>query len=200
MQRASHSYEKPSRISQALVVCFSVAVVFMAGWLALVILFPRDANTMAARDTDIEITDTPPYVENIAPEPEQLSVKARLNAAYFDPLPRDLPDVAPPPRSALPLGPVTEPPPAATFDSRYPTSLITAAAPNTNHRSVTADEFLQIAAAVEAIDVAPEVVPLPLPKPRRASVPVPRPRPRLDGEDQLGADPSFFDLLVSRQR
>ena len=203
MRTARLSYEKPSRISQGLVVCFSVAVVVMAGWLAITIMFSRDANiATAADDTNIETTSASPYVDNALPELEKPSVTARLNAAYFEPLPRDYtPGAVTPPRSALPLASFSEIPPLARRDSRYSTSIVPAA-PGANYRSIPADEPLplQTEFAIEAIDAIPDFVPLPVPKPRRISIPVPRPRPHLDGEDQPGPDLSFFDLLINRPR
>lgn len=201
MRRTRPSYEKPSRISQGLVICFSIAIVAMAGWLAMTIMFSRDANTMAADDdTNIEETSAPPYVENVSPEPEKLSVTARLNAAYFEPLPRDyIPDAVTPSRSALPLAPLTEFPPPSARDPRYPASIVPTM-PDVVYRGSPADEPPQAEVAIEATYAAPDFVPLPLPKPRRASIPVPRPRPHLDSEDQPGPDPSFFDLLVNRPR
>lgn len=195
MRRTGPSYEKPSLISQGLVVCFSIAVVVMAGWFALVILFSHDASTMAADDSRIETAAPLPDAAVVSPESEKPDFAARLSAAYVEPPPRDPPDAAPP-RSALPLLPPVEPPAAITFDSRYPAFPPMAAMPNANYRGIPADESFR--AESDAADGALEAVPLP--KPRRAAIPVPRPRPRLDAEDQPDPDPSFFDLLINRQR
>src|ERR1700674_1952696 len=53
MPRTGLAYERASRVSQALILCFSLAVVVMAGWLAMMIMLPHDANTMAADPADV---------------------------------------------------------------------------------------------------------------------------------------------------
>jgi len=63
----------------------------------------------------------PVSVESVSSEPREPSVAARVNAASFEPLRRDDAATAPtPPRSALPLGPLAEPPSAATRNPGFP--------------------------------------------------------------------------------
>jgi len=214
MQTIGRAYEKPSRISQGLVVCFSIAVVLMAGWLAITIMLSRYATTSAVGDTDM--TGAPVYVENVSPEPGEPRVAARVNSAYFEPLPRNYASTTPtPPRSALPLASFAEPPPAATRDPGYAPSPIAPAVPGVNYRSIPAKEPLQAGPSIAVTDAIADLMrlrlrlpppPPPYPPPhagesRVASIPVPRPRPRFEGEDvQPGPDQSSFDLLIDRRR
>ena len=204
MRITGHTYEKPSRISQALVVCFSIAVVLMAGWFAITIMFSHYGTTSAVDDTEIATT-APAYVENVSAEPDESSVTARLNSAYFELLSRDYAyAAAPPPRSALPLAPVAEPFPAATRDPGYPALSLANVVPDVNDRKIPADEPPPARALTRALtEAAAEVVPLPPPKrSHTASIPIPRPRPRIEAEDvQSGPEQSqsLFDLLMYGQ-
>jgi hypothetical protein len=205
MRITGHTYEKPSRISQALVVCFSIAVVLMAGWFAITIMFSHYGTTSAVDDTDI-VTTAPIYVENVSAEPEESSVTARLNSAYFEPLSRDYAYAAvAPPRSALRLAPVAGPFPAATHDPGYAALSIATVVPDANYRGIPADEPLPAVPPIEATNATADLAPLrPSPKPaRKASIPVPRPRPQLEAEDVQPAPEqpqSLFDLLMYGQR
>jgi hypothetical protein len=200
MRISGHTYEKPSRISQALVVCFSIAVVLMAGWFAITIMFSHYGTTSAVDDTEI-VTTSPASVEDVSAEPDESNVTARLNAAYFEPLSRDAYAAAAPPRSALPLAPVAGPFSAATRDPGYPALSIAPVMPDANYRTIPADEPLPAGALTEA---AADVVPLPPPKrSHTAFIPIPRPRPRIEAEDVQPApeqSQSLFDLLMYGQR
>ncbi len=204
MPRTGRAYEKPSRIAQGLVACFSVAVVAMAGWLAITII-SHGAGTMAVADSmDIETTSAHPVVENVVAEPQKPSAADRFNSAYFDPAIRNYPSstATTPPQSALALTALAEPLPVTARDPGFPAPSITTAIPDMSYRDIPIDEPSQEQAVIGVPDANAELVPLPPPNPRRiAAIPVPRPRPRTDGEDtQPAADPSFFDLLISRQR
>jgi hypothetical protein len=190
MQRTVRAYEKPSRISQGLVVCLSIAVVLAAGRLASTVIFSRYATASAVDDTNT--TSSPVSVENVSSEPREPSVAARVNPADFEPLPRDDASTAlTPPRSALPLAPLAEPPSAATRNPGF--------APWSTATSVPDVDFRGI----------PAKLPPPYPPPQAAegtvtSIPVPRPRPRLESED-VQPDPdqslfSSFDLFIDRRR
>jgi hypothetical protein len=210
MPRTAPVYEKPSRISQGLVVCFSIAVVVMAGWLVTVVMFFDGANTMAADKADIQPISTRPYVMNVSPEPAKLGETAPSNSADLEPSPwvhtpdSATPPAAPaPPRSDLPLAPFAEFPAGGAPRPAYAMSSVATGVPDASYRGTMADDLSrQVEAAIDA-DTAADVVPLPLPKPRpsSASIPVPRPRPRLDAEDtQPSPDQSFFEFLVNRPR
>jgi len=199
MPRSSLAYEKPSPLSRWLVTGFSVAVVAMAGWFAMTVMFFPRANTMVADDQDIDTASMPPYVENVPPEPARLSAMEQFDSAFSEPSPRAYApySAAPPapPRSALALASPAEPPPAGALDSPFAASSMPAA----NDRGILADEPPRQTASADAV---PDVIPLPPPKPARsAAIPVPRPRPHLDGEDtQPGPERSIFDIMIDRQR
>src|SRR5260370_22817704 len=134
MQRTVRAYEKPSRISQALVVCLSIAVVLAAGRLVSTVIFSRHATASAVDATDT--TSAPASVESVSSEPHEPPVAARVNAADFEPLPRDDASTAPtPPRSALPLAPLAEPPSAATPKPGFAPWSTSTAAPDVDFRS-----------------------------------------------------------------
>lgn len=210
MQITGGAYEKPSLISQALVVCFSIAVIVMAGWLVKTIMFTEYGTTAVVDDTEIE-TVGPATLENVSPDPDRSSVTARLNSAYFEPSSRDYSyATAAPPRPALPLASVTEPPPAASRDAGYPALSVTTPAPDVNYRGIQADGPLPDGAPVAPSDAIVGFVPLPTPPPALprargkvvwgvASIPMPRPRPRLEAE-AVQPEPeqaqSLFNLLM----
>jgi hypothetical protein len=185
MPRTARAYEKASPISQGLVVCFSIAVVVMAGWLATVIMSHDGANTVAAdEEADIQPTSTRSYVANVSPEQTQLGVTARSNSTDLESLPWiHTPDSAmqpaapAPPRSALPLAPFAKFPEGGTPRPAYATSPVATGVPDASYRGTIADDLSrQLEVAIDA-DTAPDVISLPLPKPRpSASIPVPRPR------------------------
>jgi hypothetical protein len=123
-------YEKPSRISQGLVVGLSAAVVLMAGWLAATIMLSNYATTSVVDDANE--ASAPVDAENVSPEPEKPrvapQVATRANSAYFEPLPQDDTSTTPtPPQSAPPAASFAEPPATATGDPGYaPSSTATA--------------------------------------------------------------------------
>jgi hypothetical protein len=127
MPRTGRTYEKPSRISQGLVVCLSIAVVLMAGWLAVTIMLSNYATTSAVVDTNM--ASAPVQMDDVSAEPEKPGMAPRANSDYFEPPPRDFaPTTSTSPRSALPPASLGEPPAAAIRDPGYaPWSLATAA-------------------------------------------------------------------------
>src|SRR5258706_15320509 len=175
MQRTVRAYEKPSRISQGLVVCMSIAVVLAAGRLASQITFPRYATASAVDDTNT--TSAPASVESVPSEPHEPPVAARVNPASFEPLRRDDAATAPtPPRSTLPLAPLAEPPSAATRNPGFPPWSTATAAPDVDFHSSE-----PTGAIADLLRVPPPPAPYPSPQAaegRVASIPVPRPRPR----------------------
>jgi hypothetical protein len=218
MPRPGLAYEKPSRASQALVIGFSLAVVVMAGWLVMMIMFSHDANTMAADPADLQATAarTPPRVEPAAPEPIRLGAVTRPPPQPTQPSGPATPwpftpyaTGAPPPQPAAPATPqvvvprvvapqiVTAAPAPPAAGPTYTTSSVPASVADINDRISIEDTLPQ----TETPDTL-EVIPLPPPKPRRmASIPVPRPRPHLDSDDaQPTQERTFFDFLVNRQK
>lgn len=216
MPRPGLAYEKPSRGSQALVIGFSLAVVVMAGWLVMMIMFSHDANTMAADPADLQATVArpPPPVEPAAPEPIRLGAVTRPPPQPTQPSGPPTPwpftpysTGATPPQPAAPAAPQAvapraaapqaEPAPATPAASpTYTTSSVPASVAGISDRASIEDTLPQ----TETPDT--EVIPLPPPKPRRmASIPVPRPRPHLDSDDaQPSEERTFFDFLVNRQK
>jgi hypothetical protein len=114
MQVTAPIYEKPSRLSQGLVIVLSVAVVAMTGWLVMTIMGPQETTTAAEGETDAMASPpvaapassaadaTPASSPSRAPRPTARSVQfdwpEEFNSA-----------TAPPPRTALPLAPVESP-------------------------------------------------------------------------------------------
>ncbi len=216
MPRPGLAYEKPSRASQALVIGFSLAVVVMAGWLAMMIMFSHDANTMAADPADLRATaariacrGSKPAAE---PEPTRLGAVTRPPpqaptpsapptswpfTPYSTGATPSLPAAPAAPQAAVPQAAAPAPASPAAGPTYTPSS-VPAAMADINDRVSIEDTLPQ----TETPDTAPEVIPLPPPKPRRmASIPVPRPRPHLDSDDaQPSQERTFFDFLVDRQK
>ena len=188
MPRTGLAYERASRVSQALILCFSLAVVVMAGWLVMMIMLPHDANTMAVDPADVPETVTGPaprIVNTVTAYPPPLANLAQS------------PPGAPLWPAALSTNPFSTPPAAAPARPADASTTSSLAPPETSYRGASNDDrFVE----TEAGNDAAELVPLPLPRPRRTAVPVPRPRPRID--DQADAPPprerTFFDMLVGR--
>jgi hypothetical protein len=171
MPRPGLAYERPSRVSQVLILSFSIAVLVMGGWLAMMIMLPHDADTVAADSPDVPAMATRP-----APRVEN-SV-----TAYDPPLANgpQWPD-------APPANPYSPPSAASPSPARPSGAYATS--------SLASNDNLPSDAGNDAL----ESVPLPPPRPRRTAVPVPRPRPHID--DQAEVQPkerSLFDLLVGR--
>jgi hypothetical protein len=194
MQRTVRAYEKPSWISQGLVVCLSIAVVVAAGRLAGTILLSRYVTTSAVHDADT--AGAPVSVESVSSETYEPPAAMRVNPAYFEPLPQDDASTAPaPPGLALPLAE----PPAAARNPEY--------SPWSAARDIDVRWREATGAIADLLRAPPPPQAYPPPQAaedRVVSVPVPRPRPRLDSED-VQPDPdqspfSAFDLFVDRQR
>jgi hypothetical protein len=190
MQRTVRAHEKPSRISQGLVVCLSIAVVLAAGRLATTIIFSRYATASAVDATDT--TSASVSVESVSSEPHEPPVAAPVNAASFEPLPRDDESTsATLPRSALPPAPLADPSSAAIRNpGSAPWSMATAV-PDVDFRGIPA-KLPQPSAPPQATEGGV------------ASAPVPRPRPLVESED-VQPEPnqsrfSAFDLFTDRQR
>lgn len=196
MQRTVRAYEKPSRTSQALVVCLSIAVVLAAGRLASTIIFSRYATASAVDDTNT--TSAPVPVESVSSELHEPPAAARANPAYFEPLPQDDASTPPtPPRSALPLAALDEPSSVAIRNPGYSPWLTTA--PDVDFRAREAT-----GANVDLRRAPPPYTSPQAAEGRVTSIPVPRPRPRPESED-VQPEPdqspfSAFDLFIDRQR
>ena len=182
MPRPGLAYERSSRMSQVLILCFSVAVLVMAGWLAMMIMVPNNAEPVAADPSDVPAMATKP------------ALRVENTATAYDPPLANAPQ--------FPQAPSTNPysPPSATS----PTASSPAAAAAVPARPPGAYATSSLASydnvPGDAVNEVTESIPLPPPRPRRAVVPVPRPRPHID--EQVEAPPprerNFFDILVGR--
>jgi hypothetical protein len=177
MPRTGLAHERPSLVSLALIACFSLAVIVVAGWLVMIIMFSNDANTKSA--------DPVAAAAPAAAAADLASDAAGVAALSGTSAPRaegTVPSNAPP--SAGALSPVM-PAPAD-------------GAPNP--AVSRPGDLLNFPPDYE--NTAPVVVLLPRPRPRlTAAVPVPRPRPAIDAQPVPPAaqQRSLFDILVGRQ-
>jgi hypothetical protein len=183
MPKPGLAYERSSRMSQVLILCFSVAVLVMAGWLAMMIMVPNHAETVVADPSDVPAmaTKPAPRVENAATTYDP----PLANGPRFTDVPSTNPYSPPSAAAPAPASSSSAPRPAgAAGAGAYATSALT------SYDNLPGD----------AVNEVPEFVPLPPPRPRRtAAVPVPRPRPHID--EQAEAPPqerSLFDILVGR--
>jgi hypothetical protein len=214
MPRTGLAYERPSRVSQVLVIGFSVAVVAMAGWLVTMLMVSGDGNTMAADRSDQQVAAAPqaalvaPRTQLAAPEPIRLGSLAVATPAAPPPMSASGPQTTPWPSAPFAVrrppeaAPIPAPQVAAAAAPTYTTSSVPTVGPDSIERGMTGDDRVPLTeATAETPEASQEVIPLPPPKPRRvASVPVPRPRPHLDSDDAQPQERSFFDFLVNRQR
>lgn len=209
MQGTDRVYERPSRLSQGLVVCLSIAVVLMAGWLAVTIMSSRDATTAAERNSDIMTSvriAEPADATAVSGEPDAPRTTARVYSVHFDWPEEFMSATATPARTALPLGLATEPSPAATQDFGHLSRTIATAVQDPS-RSIPARQPLPAKAATEGDDAIVDVLsPSPFAgveegkETAAAAVPMPRRRPRVEREAQPGPDQSMFELPTDRQR
>jgi hypothetical protein len=219
MAKTSLKYEQPSWASQLLVLGFSVAVAFMAGWLVLTIMLGNGGTTMVATADDevpAMATKQPPRVESprIAESPpivaprQLLSPQAdpgsRAGAAATAPAAAAAAKITPSAAPAAPPAPTgaalasLPPAPAVTAPATVPAAQSPTAAGSINDRIGVGDIYAQVTNKIgdEPAD-APEVVPLPPHRPRTASVPFPRPRPQMEAQVQAQPEPrSLFDIIT----
>ncbi len=206
MPGAGLAYDKPSRLSQVMIVCFSTAVVLMAGWLVLMFMQSREgtsAENTSARDVEIATTRTPSG-EGVQPAVSRFPSTVR-GAQPDDPVAWSNAPAALAATSGDGTTPTSEPWPAPVLPSAaaapYATSSLATPQSEPSYRDVPAESLTAPSAgAVEAT----EPVPLPSPRPRHvAGIPVPRPRPHIDDppETQAAQDQrTLFDLMIERQK
>ena len=214
MAKTSLKYEQPSRASQLLVLGFSVAVAFMAGWLVLTILLGNGGSTMVATaDDDVPAMTTkqPPRVENprVATSPPIVAPRQLLSpqadpgglpgaaTATVPAAPANAARAAPAASSSAALASLPGAP-AVGAPATVPAAQSPVAGPSINDRIAVGDIYAQVTNKIadEPAD-APEMIPLPPHRPRASSVPYPRPRPQLEQQAQAQPEPrSFFDFLT----
>ena len=215
MAKTSLKYEQPSWAAQLLVLGFSVAVAFMAGWLVLTIMLGNSGTTMVATADDevpAMATKRPPRVESPPAASPPIVAPLQLLSPQADPGSR--PGAAPAPSTA-PAAAAKTTPPAAAAAPPAPTGTALASLPpivtapaavpapptaggSINDRVAVGDIYGQVTNKIgdEPAD-SPEVVPLPPPRPRTTSVPVPRPRPQMEAQVQAQPEQrSWFDIIT----
>jgi hypothetical protein len=214
MAKTSLNYEEPSRVSQLLVLAFSVAVAFMAGWLVLTIVLGNGSTMVATADDEVPamVTKQPPRVENppvaasppIAPAQQLLSPQADpgwAGASTGTSPPATAPG-APAQGRAAPAGAALASLPNAPVVAAPATiPAVQSPAPSANDRLPVGDIYAQVSNRIseEGAD-APDIVPLPPHRPRTA-VPFPRPRPQVAEQTQAQAEPrSFLDIFLNGNR
>ncbi len=186
MPRRGLDHERASPQARAMVVCFSLALVVMAGWFVMTVLFARDAPPPAEDPGAIPpiATRAPPRVEDTAPAvSSQLATVGLPLQSSASPWPDGRPAASS--GRVASSGPSV---PAAPVGAGYATSSV---APDAAARGEER--------AVDTGFDPGEAIPLPQPRPRRISVPVPRPRPRV--EDRAEAEPqqrTLIDVLLGR--
>ena len=173
MQVNAPTYEKPSRLSQGLVVGLSIAVVAMAGWLAMTIMTPPPTT---ASDSETDATAGAPVSARVLPTEGSAasgaarSLRPAARSVQFD-WPEEFNSAPPPttPRTALPLAPVEVP------VTRAPGGAVgwPAAVPDAGDRSIPARQPASPAGnAATGTDAIVDLLAAP-----SASVPAPRPAP-----------------------
>jgi hypothetical protein len=206
MADSSH-YGEPTWGSKVLIMTFSVAVAFMAGWLALALMLRQNDSTAALADREVPAMPTkqPPRVAAPAAVGRALVAASHLLSPKADPIA----PAAPPPPPADPA-PAADAAPAAasaspmTLASLPPVPVV--APPETvpaADRVAAGDIYGQVTNKITDEDPldAPEVIPLPPRRPHVASVPLPRPRPQIAEEQQARAEPqTLVDFLTGGWR
>jgi hypothetical protein len=176
MQVTAPIYEKPSRLSQGLVIVLSVAVVAMMGWLVMTIMDPQETTTAAESETDA--TASPPVAAAASPadaapaSSPPRALRPATRSVQFDWPEEFNSTAAPPPQTALPLAPVESP---VTRDAGRPTWPAAAAmVPDNNRAFASARRQPAQPAAATGANATDAIVDLLAPTPPPASSP-PRP-------------------------
>jgi hypothetical protein len=203
---------------------FSVAVAFMAGWLALALMLRQSdpPGPVADREVPAMPTKQPPRVAAAAAITRPLVAASQLLSPKADPVAATGTIPPPPPANPSP-GPAqaAAPAPAAapaaaspaaaaspmTLASLPPVPVLappeTVPATQPGAASVPAgDIYGQVTNKITEDDPIdpPEVVPLPPRRPHFAAVPIPRPRPQIP-EEQARAEPqTLVDFLTNGWR
>jgi hypothetical protein len=224
MADSSH-YGEPTWGSKVLVMTFSVAVAFMAGWLVLALLLRQSDSTVATVDREVPAMPTkqPPRVAAPAAVSRALVAASQLLSPKADPVaPTGSVPSAPPPNvapvtpdtpvaAAVPAVP-TAPAPAMQLASLPPVPVVSppetvpAAQPGAAvaaDKVAVGDVYAPVSNKITEDDPVepPEVIPLPPHRPHFAAVPLPRPRPQIPEETQARAEPqTLVDFLTNGWR
>jgi hypothetical protein len=214
MADSSH-YGEPTWGSKVLIMTFSVAVAFMAGWLVLALML-RDSDspgTVADREVPAMATKQPPRVAAQAALSRPLVAASQLLSPKADPIAPTGTIPPPPPVDPSPATPAASASPASqmTLASLPPVPVVAPpesvpaaqpAASSTADRVAVGDIYGQVTNKLTEDDAveAQGVIPLPPRRPHVAAVPVPRPRPQIP-EEQARAEPqTLMDFLTGGWR
>jgi hypothetical protein len=215
MADGSH-YGEPTWGSKVLIMTFSIAVAFMAGWLVLALLLRQSDPTVAAADREVPAMPTkqPPRVAAPTAPGRPIVAASELLSPKADPIAPT--GSIPPPQPAYPApGPAAPETAAAPDTAAPPASPLTLASlppvpvvapPETvpaADRVAVGDIDASVTSKATEDDPAepPEVVPLPPRRPHFAGVPIPRPRPQIPEETQARAEPrTVIDYLTNGWR
>jgi hypothetical protein len=217
MADSSH-YGEPTWGSKVLIMTFSVAVAFMAGWLVLALLLRQGDPAAAVADREVPAMPTkqPPRVAAAAAISRPLVAASQLLSPKADPIAPKADPVAPkadpmaatgttpPPPPVDPSPPPEAPASPMTLASLPPVPVV--APPETvpaADRVAVGDIYAPVTNKMAEDDTveAPEVIPLPPRRPHFAAVPVPRPRPQIPEDTQARAEPqTLMDFLTNGWR
>jgi hypothetical protein len=217
MADSSHYYGEPTWASKVLIMTFSVAVAFMAGWLVLALLLRQSDSTVAMVDRDIPAmaTKQPPRVAAPAAVTRALVAASQLLSPKADPVePTASVPSTPPPNVApvTPDAPVAAAAPAAMQLASLPPvpvvsppETVPAAQPGAAEAAdkvAVGDVYAPVTNKITEEDrvALPEVVPLPPHRPHFAGVPLPRPRPQIPEETARAEPQTLVDFLTNGWR
>src|ERR1700733_3056350 len=156
MPKTDPAHERPSWVSLALIVGSSLAVIVMAGWLAMMIVASKSAGTADPAEAAALDAALPPHVENAEPGyvPPMLPSAMMTNATGGGAAASDASAASAPAGAAA--GPRL-----SSLGSASTSAVATAPT------SIGGPGDL-LNVAPEAADPPSEIVPLPLPRPRRS--------------------------------
>ena len=211
MADSSH-YGEPTWGSKVLVMTFSVAVAFMAGWLVLALLLRESDPTTAMADREVPAmaTKQPPRVAAQAAVSRALVAASHLLSPKADPVePTASVPAAPPPNMApmTPAAPAAAAAPASAMQlaSLPPVPVVSPpeTVPAAQPGAAVGDVYAPVTNKITEDDPVelPEVIPLPPHRPHFVAVPLPRPRPQVPEEQQARAEPqTLVDFLTNGWR
>jgi hypothetical protein len=220
----AHShYGEPTWGSKVLIMTFSVAVAFMAGWLVLALLLRQSDPTVAMADREVPAMQTkqPPRVTAQAAITRSLVAASQLLSPKADPVEPTAsvpstppPNVAPltpdaPATAAAPAAPMQlaslPPVPVVSAPETVPAGQPGAAQPSAavaTDKAAVGDVYAAVTDKLTEDDpvTPPEVVPLPPHRPHFAAVPLPRPRPQIPEETARAEPQTLVDFLTNGWR
>jgi hypothetical protein len=216
MADSSH-YGEPTWGSKVLIMTFSVAVAFMAGWLVLALMLRQsDApGAVADREVPAMATKQPPRVAAQAALSRPLVAASQLLSPKADPVAPTGTIPPPPPADPSPSAPTAAAASPATTASPMtlaslppvpvvaPPETVPAAPPGAAaDQGAVGDIYGKVTNKITGDDPveAPEVIPLPPRRPHLASVPVPRPRPQIPEETARAEPQTLMDFLTNGWR